>query len=134
MTPTRVSVATYRTTRTIRRLLTASLLATITACGTTRVVGPERTVQVTLTEYRVTPQRIIAQSGPITFLVHNFGRLAHNLAVTLGGKVVAETSPIRPGSSAVLTVDLSRGSYIIASNLFDDQTLGAYGTLDVSGR
>jgi hypothetical protein len=34
----------------------------------------------------------------------------------------------------VLTVDLSRGSYIIASNLFDDQTLGAYGTLDVSGR
>jgi hypothetical protein len=123
-----------RVMRTTLRLLAVSLCLVLSGCGATRIVGAERTVQVALSEYRVTPQRISVPAGPVTFLVHNFGRLAHNLAISSGGRIEAETAPIRPGASAVLTVDLSAGGYIIASNLFDDQTLGAYGTLIVRGR
>ena len=48
------------------------------------------------------------------------------------GRIAAETPPIAPGSSALLAVDLVRGSYEMASNLFDDQSLGTYGTLTVT--
>jgi hypothetical protein len=119
---------------TSRRLLAASLCLVLAACGATKVIGPGRTVQIALSEYRVTPARLTVPAGPVTFLVHNFGRLAHNLAITRDGRIEAETAPIRPGAGAALTIYLAAGSYIIASNLFDDQTLGAYSTLIVTGR
>ena len=113
-------------------LVAASLALAIAGCGHAQVVGRGRIVGVGVTEYRVTPQKISISAGPVNLVVHNFGRLSHNLATIRGGRIEAETAPIRPGASVVLTVDLAQGSYVIASTLFDDQPLGTYGTLIVT--
>jgi hypothetical protein len=110
-------------------LLMAGVGVALAACSSTTVVGASRTFEVGVSEYRVAPQEVSVPAGPVTLIVHNFGRLAHNLAITRGGRVEAETTPIQPGSSVALAVDLTAGSYVIASTLFDDQALGAYGTL-----
>lgn len=111
-------------------LLAAALLA---GCGETRTVGPTRIVQVALTEYRLSPRSLTARPGSLTLVVHNYGRLTHNLAV-LGARdlVIGETPPIVPGSSAVLAVTVGYGHYALASTLFDDRSLGVVGTLAVS--
>ncbi len=45
---------------------------------------------------------------------------------------IAATRPIQPGATRKLIVDLTPGSYVTASTLFDDQSLGIYGALAVS--
>jgi plastocyanin len=113
-------------------LLAACLVLVLSACGHTQVVGVDRTIQIAVSEYRVAPQRVTVRAGPLTVVVHNFGRLVHNLAVTGGGRTWAQTRPIRPGATAVLTLQLASGSYGIASTLFDDESLGIYGSLYVT--
>ena len=113
-------------------LLLAALWALPAACGRTTTVGRARSIQVTLSEYRLAPQKLHATAGPLTIVAHNFGRLVHNLAITQGGRLQAETAPIRPGGSVILSLYLPAGGYVLASNLLDDQSLGIYGTLTVS--
>lgn len=108
------------------------LAATASGCSHPQVVGRERIFQLALTEYRVIPGSVRAKSGPLTILAHNYGRLTHNLAISRNGKVMAETKPLWPGASAVLTVALPAGRYAMGSTLFDDQALGEYGTLTVT--
>ncbi len=67
--------------------------------------------------------------GPLTILVHNYGRLTHNLVISRGGQAQAITRPIWPGPTAELTLTLTPGSYLMASTILSDQTLGQYGTL-----
>ena len=110
----------------------AGLLAS--GCTNTVQVGRNRTVAVSLTEYRVRPDSIAATAGSVTFLVRNDGLLTHNLTVTRGSRTIAATAPIPPGGSARLTVDLSRGTYTVASAIQSDQALGEHGTLQVRGR
>jgi hypothetical protein len=100
-------------------------------CGATTKVGSSRTLQIALSEYRVTPQDVHAGSGPLTIFVHNYGRLTHNLVISLGGQTQVSTAPIAPGQTAELDAFLSPGKYLIASTILSDQALGAYGTLDV---
>jgi iron uptake system EfeUOB component EfeO/EfeM len=113
-------------------LAAVSLALVLGGCGSTQTAANHHAVQIALSEYRVTPQTVSVPAGPVTLIVHNFGRLAHNLAITRGGHVAAVTSPIHPGASATLTLRLTSGSYVITSTLFDDQSLGAYATLDVT--
>jgi hypothetical protein len=100
-------------------------------CGATTHVGSERTLQIALTEYRVTPQDVHASSGPLTVFVHNYGRLSHDLVISLNGLTEISTKPIAPGQTAELDADLSPGTYVMASTILSDQALGAYGTLDI---
>jgi hypothetical protein len=109
----------------------ASALAAA-ACGHTRVVGAGRTVDIGLTEYRLIPQDVRAGAGVLTLEVHNYGRLTHNLVVTLDGQQQGATPPLAPGDSAGLTLTLRPGTYLMASTLLSDQALGAYGTLKVT--
>ena len=111
--------------------LAAVAAVVLCACGSTTHVGTGRSVAIGLTEYRVTPQRIEAPAGVLSIFVHNRGRLTHNLAVSAGGQSVDATKPIPPGHSAWLYLDLAPGRYTVASTLFSDQALGAYGTLVV---
>ena len=113
-------------------LLAGCLTLTLGGCGSTELVGSGGHIQIGLSEYRVSPQRVSAHPGPLTLVVYNFGRVVHNLAATRGGRVIAQTHPIAPGASAVLTLEVSSGSYVLVSTLFDDQSLGAYGSLIVS--
>lgn len=110
-------------------ILLASPLA---ACGRTVTVGPGRVLHLTVSEYRIQPQSVRAGSGPLTIEVRDSGRLVHNLALLNSGHVAAATPPIRPGGTSKLVVALSPGTYIMASTMFFDQSLGAYGTLTIT--
>jgi hypothetical protein len=109
----------------------AALVAAAGGCGHTSAVGPTRTLRLALSEYRVVPQSVIAEPGDLTLIIANEGRLTHNLTITIGATVVGETPPIMPGASSELLLNLSRGTYVMASTMFSDQALGAYGTLRV---
>ncbi len=110
-------------------LLLAGLLA---GCGATTQVGSGRILQVALTEYHVAPQSVSAPSGTLTIFAHNYGRLSHDLVISLGGRAEASTQPIPPGETTELIATLPRGRYLMASTILSDQALGAYGTLTVS--
>ena len=101
-------------------------------CSHTRAVGADRTLRVALTEYRLNPQSARVSSGVITILVHNYGRLTHNLVVSENGQTIGSTKPVAPGQSAEIDLNLANGSYLMTSTILSDQALGAYGTLTVS--
>jgi hypothetical protein len=79
----------------------------------------------------VAPQNVHAGPGPLTIFVHNYGRLTHNLVISLDGQTEVSTKPIPPGQTAELDAILTPGKYLMASTILSDQALGAYGTLKV---
>jgi hypothetical protein len=86
---------------------------------------------VALSDYRVSPQDVHAATGLLIIDVHNYGRLTHDLVVSLGGQTMVASTPIAPGQSQELEAALAPGSYQMASSILSDQALGAYGTLTV---
>ena len=112
--------------------LAAASLALLTGCGHTFVLRSGRTLELAVSEYRIAPQSIRTTAGSLTILVHNYGRLTHNLAISFDGQVEASTRPIWPGETAEMTVTLAAGRYELASTILSDQALGAYGTLTLT--
>jgi hypothetical protein len=115
----------------IAALTAAAALLGGAGCGATTHVIENGALQIALSEYRVAPQSVSAKTGPITIIIHNYGRLTHDLVITFNGLTEASTKPIAPGQTADLYVTLEPGKYLIASTILSDQALGAYGTLDV---
>jgi plastocyanin len=113
-------------------LAVAAALPALGGCGHAAGVGPNRTLRIALTEFRMNPQSVRASPGTLTFVVHNFGRLTHNLSILRGGHYTGSTRPIAPGESAQLTVSVTPGTYLMASTILSDQALGEYGTLTVT--
>jgi Cupredoxin-like domain len=112
----------------------AALSATaIAGCGHTATVGADRTLRVALTEYQVIPKKVEMSAGALTIIVHNVGKLTHNLVITTASdQRVDGTPPIWPGATRQLSVTLAPGKYTLASTLFSDQALGELGTLTVT--
>jgi hypothetical protein len=108
------------------------LAAGLAGCGAAARVAAGGTLQVALTEYHVAPQSVGAASGTLTIVVHNYGRLSHDLVISSHGIPLASTKPIAPGQSAELFTTLAAGTYLMSSTILSDQALGAYGTLTVS--
>ena len=113
--------------------LLAAVLASLAlaGCGKSTTVRTGQSLQIGLNEYRVTPQDVRAQTGLLTIFVHNYGRLTHDLVISLNGQTEAATTPIAPGQTQELDAALSPGHYPMASSILSDQALGAYGTLTV---
>ena len=88
-------------------------------------------MQMAVTEYHLNPESIRANAGVLALVVHNYGRLTHNLAVSDNGQSVAGTGPISPGQTVELDLNLAPGKYQLASTISSDEALGAYGTLTV---
>ena len=116
-------------------LLCAAALAiagALAGCTHTTTVGAQRTFQLALTEYHVSPQSVRAPAGTVTIFVHNYGRLSHNLVISLAGRPEASTQPIPPGETTELLATLRPGRYEMSSTVLADQALGAYGTLVIT--
>jgi hypothetical protein len=123
--------------RKVRRLLirpgTVALLGVaIAGCGHSASVGADHVLRLALTEYQVVPQKVEVTAGELTILVHNVGKLTHNLVITEGDQQIDGTPPILPGTTGELSVVLTPGDYTIGSTMFSDQALGEYGTLKVT--
>ncbi len=103
----------------------------LAGCGHTRDVGSDRSVRVALTEYRLNPQDVAVSTGTLTMLIHNYGRLTHNLVVSENGTSIASTRGIPPGGEAELDLSLAPGTYLMTSTIQSDQALGQYGTITV---
>ena len=114
-----------------RLVLTAVALGALAGCTHTTTTGRSRSVQISLTEYRVIPQSIRSTAGQFTFQVENDGRLTHTLAITKDGNIVGQTGPLPPGARTILILSLDPGHYLMTSTLLSDQDLGEYGTLTV---
>jgi hypothetical protein len=116
-------------------VLAAALVTLVTlgagACSSTTTVSKDGTLRVALSEYRVIPQDVHTTAGVLTIVVHNYGRLTHDLVISLNGQPEISSKPIAPGQTAVLDAALIPGTYQMASSILSDQALGAYGTLDV---
>jgi hypothetical protein len=114
-------------------ILLGALLLVVAGAGCSHTVAThDGSVQVALTEYRLSPQSIRTQEGVLTIDVHNYGRLTHNLVVTRGTKTAGSTQPIRPGQTAELVVVVAPGKYLLLSTILSDRDLGIYGTLTVT--
>jgi hypothetical protein len=81
---------------------------------TTRANADERpkpnTVQVSLSEWAVSLTPTVVPPGSVVFEVTNAGKVPHALEIE-GGGVEKKTSPIMPGASETLTLDLRSGAY-----------------------
>jgi plastocyanin len=116
--------------------LALSALLTITTalavgCARTQHVGSDRTLRLAVTEYRFNPQKASVTAGPLTIVVHNFGRLTHNLVLSRTGQPEISTKPIPPGESAEVSLTLTPGTYQMFSTILSDQAVGETGTLTV---
>jgi uncharacterized cupredoxin-like copper-binding protein len=89
-------------------------------------------VTLTETEFKITPSSpTVAKAGKITITVKNSGKVTHALAVQTPSGVV-KTSPIAPGATATLTVDVSKaGKYTFFCPIDGHRNLGMQGTLVV---
>jgi hypothetical protein len=68
------------------------------------------TVQVSLSEWAVSLTPAVVPPGSVVFEVTNAGKVPHALEIE-GGGVEKKTSPILPGASETLTLDLRAGTY-----------------------
>jgi hypothetical protein len=112
--------------------LIAAAAVLLAGCGHAKVVSEARAVNIALSEYRLDPSNVRVSAGPLTFYVHNYGRLTHDLVISQYGQTTGQTKPLPPGQTAELVLYLAPGRYSMASTMLSDQALGAYGTLEVS--
>ena len=96
--------------------------------------GGGQTIQVKESEYKLTPSSFtVSKPGTVTFEVTNAGQIDHALEVE-GNGVEEKTSTISAGSSAKLTVDLSKnGTYEMYCPIDGHRDMGMEAKLVVGG-
>jgi plastocyanin len=120
--------------RPIAAALAAAALA-VSAGGCTDDAPPAQArdgrVDVTLDDYSISPQRIRAKAGRITFRATNRGKTGHTLHVLRGDREVVAISTLLPGESGKGSGTFTRGEYKLVCILGNHEELGMYGTLTV---
>ena len=94
--------------------------------------GGGQTIQVKESEYKLTPSSFkVSKPGTVTFEVTNAGTMGHALEVE-GNGVEEKTSTISAGSSAKLSVNLSKnGTYEVYCPIDGHRSLGMQAKLVV---
>jgi FtsP/CotA-like multicopper oxidase with cupredoxin domain len=85
-------------------------------------------VDITLSEYAITPNHIMAPPGQVSFRVTNSGSLEHNFEI----RGVTQTPNIRPGETTTLDVELEAGEYGVLCNIPGHEGSGMVATLMVA--
>ena len=126
-----------------RSILPTALLVPVAmalgACGDDDVFRTDRPIlRMTLDEYRIVPQNIVAKPGRMKFAVRNTGRLTHNLVLQIpegpDGKPVeiARVATMQPGETGEpIKVTLGRREYRLVCTIANHDDLGQYGKLVV---
>lgn len=117
--------------RPLLALLALSGTLALPACGGEEPVaragdGP---VAIVLDDFSITPQRVRADAGRITFRVANRGRLGHNFHLRRGAGEPLEIPTIFPGDARSATARLPRGDYRMVCTVANHEELGMTGVL-----
>ncbi len=99
-----------------------------TASGST---GGGSTISVTEKEFSITPDKVSAPAGTITFQIKNTGSVAHDIAVMVNG--TEHASPlVQPGKSETWSVTIpDAGTYDMYCSVPGHKEAGMDGTLTV---
>jgi cupredoxin-like protein len=116
--------------RALPLLAAAALLAGCTDDATT-ARAPRGRVEITLHDYRLTPQIVTTRRKTLTFRVVNDGRLPHNFHIRGVGRERLEIGTLLPGESTAKTVTLPRGDFRMYCSISNHEELGEYGSLTV---
>ncbi len=115
--------------------LALAVAAALPAAGCADDTAPARVrdgrVTVKLDDFSITPQRIRAKPGRISFRVVNRGAIGHTLRVMRGNREVAAVKTLLPGASGTGSGTFERGDYKLLCILGNHEELGMYGTLTV---
>ena len=120
-----------------RRLTALALAATaalaIAGCADDAPPSRARAGQatVTLDDFSITPQRLRARPGRVTFRAINRGAIGHTLRVLRGDREVVAIKTLVPGASGTGSGTLERGEYKLVCILGNHEVLGMYGSLTV---
>ena len=132
-----------------RFCLAAALLATsaiaLGGCGGGETFRTDRPIlRISLDEYRIVPQDIVARPGRIKVVARNAGRLTHNLAIQLPPEDVDEKAEEVPGGrvesmqpgevAPPIKVTLQPGEYRLVCTIANHDDLGQYGKLIIEGK
>ena len=113
--------------------LAAALLVPASGCGDDAT--PQRArdgrVDVALDDFLISPQRVRAPSGRLSFRAVNRGRIGHTLRVLRGEREVVAIKTLLPGAAAEAGGSFERGDYKLVCILGNHEELGMYGTLTV---
>lgn len=142
--------------RASRTMAVGALVVAMTACSGTTSPSSNAptgtTVQVTLSDFEVVPERSSAAAGSVTFEVvtsgdtHDFSVLRTDLpanALPTGPvdnaditspdiEVIDSIAPMDSGESATLTLDLATGNYVLICNVYNHYSLGMTAAFTVS--
>ena len=119
-------------------MLCSSMIVT-GGCGADRAhVARDHTISVTLDEYRIVPQRIVAPAGRLRVVARDSGLLTHNLVIeTIPSdpdkppRSLRKLRTLHRGQRAERFVTLKPGTYRLVCTIANHETLGQYGTLIV---
>lgn len=120
----------------MRRLLltTACCVLSVTAAGCTRaetVRVEGAVVELSTTDYRLSPQQLRVAPGRVTFRVTNDDELHHNWVLERNGREKARIPTMPPGETGTVTVRLRRGTYGMTCTVTRHTVLGEHGTIEV---
>jgi hypothetical protein len=123
--------------------LAAALIALGGCGGNDTFTTTHPILRLTVDEYRIVPQDIVARPGRIKIVVRNTGRLTHNLAIQIPPKDVDDkpvdvpggrVASMQPGSQAQpIKVTLAPGEYRLVCTIANHDDLGQYGKLVIKG-
>ena len=109
----------------------SSTEASTTASGGGGGGGASSTVDLSETEYKITPSDPSVKSGTVTFDVKNTGTVPHNIEIEGNGIEEQGTDTITPGSTGKVTVDLKPGTYEMYCSIDGHRDLGMEGEITV---
>ena len=94
--------------------------------------GSSQSVNVSLTDFQLTPDNPTVKAGSVTFNATNDGQTTHSLEVEGPGDEQELPSDLAPGDSGELTVDLSKpGTYEWYCPIANHRQLGMEGEITV---
>ena len=122
-----------RGTALVAAALTAALIATGSGCADDSPPTRPRDgrVNIVLDDFLISPQRIRAGPGPISFEATNRGKVGHTLHVLRGDREVVALKTVLPGGSGAGAGRFTPGEYKLVCILGNHEELGMYGTLTV---
>lgn len=111
--------------------VTILILAALAASGCARSDTKQakgRVLDITMTEYKLSPLTTYIKPGPVTITARNDGKLPHNVTVIRQGDVVVgRSTTMNPGQRASINISLDPGTYRVLSSLSNDDPLGING-------